>query len=273
MDLKFYKGKILLHLIDYATRSSGSHSAKWKEPQVILDAIFKSWIQIYSAPEKLLTDNTREFANSKFIGMAESMYIVFKVTAAESPFSNGLVERHNIIIADMMEKVLGESHLNIDLTLAWCLNAKNPLAKVHGFSTFQFAFGLNPKLPSTFGNKSPALIQHDTSKILRDNLTGLHKLRQAFISSESSKKIHRDLNNSMPTRGETKYVTGDSVYFKKLTEKCWRDLGNILGQDRQQVLVQYGSSYVLVHPCQLSLARNASNNLNPNTVQNSADNR
>ena len=54
-------------------------------------------------------------------------------------------------MADMMDKVLEESqHLDMDLTLVWCLNAKNPQANVHGFTPFQLAFGQNPKVPSTF---------------------------------------------------------------------------------------------------------------------------
>ena len=118
MDLKFYKERILLHLIDHTTRLSVSSFVKSKEPEVILKAIFKSWIQIYSAPENFLTDNGGEFANSKFIDMAESMNITVKLIAAESPFSNRLVERHNFITADMMNKILQESqHLNMDLKL------------------------------------------------------------------------------------------------------------------------------------------------------------
>ena len=73
----------------------------------------------------------------------------------------------------------------MDLTLAWRLNAKNSLANVLGFSPFQLVFGQNPKLTSTFTNKPPAFIQHDTSKIL----TSLHKSRRTFILSESSGKI------------------------------------------------------------------------------------
>ena len=81
-----------------------------------------------------MTDNGREFAVSKFVDMAESMNITVKVTAAESPFNSGLVERHSFTIADMMDKVLEESqHLNMYLILAWCLTAKNLLANVHGF--------------------------------------------------------------------------------------------------------------------------------------------
>ena len=41
--------------------------------------------------------------------MTEPMNITVKVTAAESPFSNGLVESHNFIIADMTDKLLEES--------------------------------------------------------------------------------------------------------------------------------------------------------------------
>ena len=138
MDLNFYKGKSLLHLIDHATKLSVSSFIKSREPEAILNAIFKSWIQIYGAPE--------------------------------SPFSNKLGERHNLIIADMMDKVLEESkHLDVDLTLAWCLNGKNSQANVHGFSLFQLKFGQNVKLPSTFAKKPTALVQYDTSKILTDS--------------------------------------------------------------------------------------------------------
>ena len=109
----------------------------------------------------------------------------------------------------MMDKVLNESqHLDMDLTLVWCLNARNSLANVHGFSPFQLAFGQNPKLPSTFANKPPGLILHDTSKIPADNGTALYKTRQVFISSKSSEKIQRALNNSVRTSGDTKCITG-----------------------------------------------------------------
>ena len=269
MDLKFYKGRILLHLINHAIRLSVSSFLKSKEPEVILKAIFKSWIQIYSATETFLTDNSGEFVNSKFIDMAESMNITVKVTAAESPFSNWLVERYNFIIADKMDKVLEESqHFDMNLTLTWCLNAKNSLANVHGFSPFQLVFGQNFKLPSTFTEKPPALIQHDTSTILTENLTAWHKERQAFISTESSQRIRRALNNNVWTSGDTKYITEDSVYFKKINEKQWRGPGKVLGQDGQHVLVKYGRNYVRVHTSWLSLARDAYNNINPKQYKN-----
>ena len=120
----------------------------------------------------------------------------------------------------------------MDLTLAWCLNAKNALEEVHGFSPFELIlFGQNAKLPSTFANEPPVLIQHNNSKIITGNLATLHKGRQAFISSKSSEKIQRDLNNNVQTSGDTKFITRVSVYFKKINEKHWRDPGKVLGQE------------------------------------------
>ena len=255
MDLKFYKNKIILHLIDHATRLSASMFVKSKEPKEIVSALFKIWIQIYGAPTKFMSDNGGEFANDDFKDMCEAMNIYVKVTAAESPFSNGLVERHNMIIGNMLDKVLEDQQLDLDIALAWCINAKNSLANVHGFSPFQLVFGQNPNLPSTFSDKPPAHTPADTSNILVNNLSALHKARQAFIASENAEKIRRALSNNVRTSGDTKYVTGDKVYYKRINDRRWKGPGCVLGQDGQQVLVKHGSHYVRVHPCRLSLER------------------
>ena len=186
MDLKFYKKRILLHLIDHATRLSSSTMIPSKDPEVVIKAVFKSWIQVYSSAEKFMSDNGGEFANKKFIEICESMNIRFMLTAAESPFSNGLVERHNLLLSEMLDKTLEDHNTDFEFALAWCVNVKNSLANVHGFSSFQLALGQNPKPPSIFHDKPPALSPINTSKILTDNLLLLHKTRQVYIASESS---------------------------------------------------------------------------------------
>ena len=57
-----------------------------------------------------------------------------------------------------------------------------------------------------------------TSKILIDNLTAFHKAREASVASESSEKIRRALKHNLRTSADIKYVTGDSVYFKRVSE-------------------------------------------------------
>ena len=83
---------------------------------------------------EILNDNGGEFSNIEF--MCEAMNTYAKFTATNSPSSNVLVKRHNLIIADMLDKIKEESQLHDNLALAWCLNAKNSIANVDGFHPF-----------------------------------------------------------------------------------------------------------------------------------------
>ena len=219
MDLKFYDSKILIHLVDYCTRLSASSFIPNKNSDTILTFIFKIWVSIYGAPEKFLTDNGGEFVNEKFIEMAESLGITAKTTAAETPWSNGLIERYNLVLADMVNKVLDDTQCHPDLRVSCCINAKNSLHSVHGFSPYQLAIGRNPKLPFVLNEKVPALTRQPTSKIVSNNLDAIHKARESFISSENSEKIRRTLSRNIRSSGDVKYVTGDSVYYKCIDSK------------------------------------------------------
>ena len=74
-----------------------------------------------------------------------------------------------MIIGNVLNKVLEDQQLNLDLALAWHLNAKNTLTPVHSFSPFQLVFGQNPNLPSAFIDKAPTYTPADTSTILVEN--------------------------------------------------------------------------------------------------------
>ena len=52
MYLKFYKGKMILHLVDHAKKLSTSCFVTFKEPKAIINEFIGSWIQIYRTPEK-----------------------------------------------------------------------------------------------------------------------------------------------------------------------------------------------------------------------------
>ena len=95
--LKFYRGKSLLSMIDHTTQLSASTFIPSKEPKDVMNF----WKNI----QKTLTDNKVEFSNTELIDMCEAMNINVKLTAAKSPFSNGLNKQHNLIIADMLDKI------------------------------------------------------------------------------------------------------------------------------------------------------------------------
>ena len=139
--------------------------------------------------------------------------------------------------------------------MAWCINAKNSLHNVHGFSPFQLVFGKNPRIPGILVDRPPALDSDTSACIVRENANAIHSARRAFIASESSEKIRRALRYNIRTSGDVKYYTGDKVYYKRLNSQQWKGPATVLGQDGQQVLVKHGGVYVRVHPCRLRFTK------------------
>ena len=84
--------------------------------------------------------------------MFDSYNITIKKTAAESPFSNGLMERHNAILDEMLLKTCEESGSSFEIALQWVINTKNSQSNVHGFSPYQLVFDMNPRLPNVLSN-------------------------------------------------------------------------------------------------------------------------
>ena len=98
--------------------------------------------------------------------VCEGLNIKVHTTGDESPWLNRIVEQHNLVLSEMLNKALEENHFSLDIALAWCLNAKNTLQNVHGFSPFQLAIGENLSLPCTFTDKLPALLLNNISRYM-----------------------------------------------------------------------------------------------------------
>jgi transposase InsO family protein len=61
---------------------------------------------MFGAPKRILSDNGGEFNNEEIKEFYERFNIEPLYTAAESPFSNGVVERLNAIIGDQLSKIM-----------------------------------------------------------------------------------------------------------------------------------------------------------------------
>ena len=113
----------------------------------------------------------------------ENFNIKTKTTTAESPWNNGICERHNAIITETLLKVKGDW----EIALAQALSAKNSLINVNGFSPHQIVFGKNIKIPLIYVDQPSADLPENEVVIRHWN--ALHATRQAFITTESSCKL------------------------------------------------------------------------------------
>ena len=117
---------------------------------------------------------------SLFLNMAEQFKITLK-TAAELPWSNSMVERHNGILAKTIVKLILDSNTySIDVDIAWAVNAKNSLHNCYDYSPNQWAFGHNPSLTLLLVNDLPA-INECANDLLKKHLNAV-RITQSLSS-------------------------------------------------------------------------------------------
>ena len=153
------------------------------------------WVEIFGTPNLFLSNNGGEFNNELFKEMGEQLNINIKATAAESSWSNSIVEKQNGVIGNMMEKVITDAGCSLEVALVWCISAKNLLLNSYGYSPNQLVFGYNPNFPLVMRNKPPALEGVITSKLIALHLNALHSARKRFIKSEADEKLGRALRH------------------------------------------------------------------------------
>ena len=252
LDLKsFHPNGYVLHIIDHLTRYSAACYIKDKKKETIIKGILDYWIRVFGSPKNVLTDNGGEFVNQDFIDLAEKFNINLKTTAAESPWSNGLCERHNGILGDNIKKIMASSNCSLDVAIHWATAAKNSLASVYGFSPTILVFGRNPNYPTGFVNKPPAHNVTCINDYVTENLNAMHAARNSFIQHESTERLRRALHRKSRTYANTTFCQGDKVYYWRKDQSDCHGPGIVIGKDGQQVLVKHGGMYIRVHPCRL----------------------
>ena len=89
------------------------------------------WISYFGVPRQFLSENAGGGDNEGYQLINEKLNIETSTTAAESLFSNGTVEHHNLIVTEVMEKTL-EEKWEPEITLALIVCTKNALQNHSG---------------------------------------------------------------------------------------------------------------------------------------------
>jgi transposase InsO family protein len=247
MDLFVVHGKIILHLIDIFTRYSVAVARNSKSQNSIVDAIMKAWISYFGKPQKFIADNGGEFNNATYRDMCDLFEIEILKTAAYSPWSNGLCERHNGVLEESIKKTIEDTGCSVETATVWSVSAKNTLCNQSGYSSNQMVFGRNPNFPSVLNDKLPGLsCDGDLSYTVEDNLKAMRAAREACIKAESSDKLKRALQHNVPSYNNEHFEIGQKVYYKRKDTR-WSGPANVIGRDGKTVIVKHGGEMIRVH--------------------------
>ena len=271
MDLKSWKGKYILHMIDMFTRLSVSVFINNKTPSEVAENILMHWIAAgWGVMEGIFFDNGGEFNNEEIREVASILNIRISSTPSESPWSNGLCERNHQITDRMLEILVDENpHLKEKTLLAWANVAKNSLQMWNGFSSYQLVLGKNPNLPNIMTEKLPALQGITTSEILKNHLDAMYSARKAFMKCQANELIRRALRHPIRTTDEV-FLPGEHVFYKRDGSNKWLGPGKVIFQDGRVVFVRHGGTYVRVSTNRLRKDNSQQNKQN-NTTENEKD--
>ena len=258
MDLKDIssdniKSEKVIHLIDHATRFSAARIIPSKKRDVVIQAVLEMWHVTFGPMKQILTDNGGEFTNDHFAEMSEKLNTKIISTAAESPWSNGINERHNGLLGQMVLKTMEDTKCDMKTALMWSVTAKNNLANVNGFTPSQLVFGQNASFPSVLHNKLPALDNQYSTEYMRTNLNIMHTARENFIKAESCEKLKRALRMKTRTHTSKIFEIGQSVYFKREDSSRWKGPGDVIGIQGETIVIKYSGNIVRVHSSRVQI--------------------
>ena len=110
-------------------------------------------ITYFDVPHKFLSDNGGEFSNESYRQMNKNLNLLTLTIAVESPFNNGMIERHNSILSENFIKTLQDPKCKPEVNLTWTMSPKTSLQNFGGFSPNQLVFGYNPNFSSVLVDK------------------------------------------------------------------------------------------------------------------------
>ena len=106
-DDKYY----LLSIIDHFSKFAKNYIINNKSGETILKK-FKAFIENYGTPDKILTDNGKEFSNKIFLKFCKKKDIEILHGRPRHPQTQGVVERYNRTIKDLLKNSYYESEKN-----------------------------------------------------------------------------------------------------------------------------------------------------------------
>ena len=194
-----------------------------------------------------MSDNGGECNNEKMKYLADNFRMKLVCTAAESPWSNGTLERLNATLATSVRKIVEDVGCLPERALYWAVSARNVLLNYNWFSPNQLLYGFNPPTPNVFDGSLSQLEGKTTSQIVVDNLNAMHQDRSERLKNEFNEKLRRALLHQVRSDDVEDLMNDDSVFYNRKDDPKWHGPGTVIGRDGKQVFVKHGGIYIYIY--------------------------
>ncbi len=206
--------RYILVVEDYFTKFVEAYPLPSQEASVIADTIVNQWISHYGAPYEIHTDCGSNFESNLFKEVCKLLGIEKTRTTPYHAQSDGMVERFNATLQNILACTSDSCHWNWDKMIPLALMAyrSSPNAST-GITPNMALYGREIKEPLDVAfevpsdNLNPDLPQYVVT--LRENLASVHEtVREA--TGQANRRAKREYNKKL---SQNKYQVGDPVWI------------------------------------------------------------
>ena len=215
-DLLFYKQFIIFHLIDRCTRWHAAKIIENKFEEILLDALFTTWIWILGAPEYFYVDGESGLNTQSAKTWIENQGSKFKCRAPEQHAR--FIERRGASLRACMhiseQQCIKEGiAITIHILLAICTFAGNALTNIGAGTPYNAVLGRQPAmLPPLDNTEVQAAGDSEDGRVEA-------RVRETVITSmvqtTAQQRITRTLRARTSPSTDGKYKPGDLIDYLK----------------------------------------------------------
>ena len=206
--------RYILTLIDVCSRYAEAVPLKKIESKDIVQALYLIFTRI-GFPEEIISDRGTQFTSNLTKEFMNTFGIKQKFTTPYHPQCNGMCERFNKTLKEMLSKVSNEDPKNWDLAIPSLLFAyRETPHDSTGFSPFQLIYGANPRGPLDILKESliDSVKQNDKTSydIVTDTRENIIKACEEAKRNSDSRNFtaHNRINHNRKLRS---FQPGDKV--------------------------------------------------------------
>lgn len=190
--------RYILVVGDYFTKLTEAYPVGNITAETVADVMFRAWIKRYGCPVEVHSDQGRQYESTLFLELCRMLQINKTRTTPLHPRSDGMIERMNRTIQDMLSKYIKSHQKDWDLQLDYVTLAYNSTPhESTGLSPHKMVFGREIKLPLDVMADNVVeeeMLETDFVRNLKDSLCQAHEFaRKSLQKSSERQKQQYDL--------------------------------------------------------------------------------
>ncbi|VDH95024.1 Hypothetical predicted protein [Mytilus galloprovincialis] len=208
--------RYILVIQDYFTKFTEVYPLCDINAETVANVFLKGWIKRYGCPVEIHSDQGTQYESQLFQGICKLLHISKTRTTAMHPRSDGMVERGNRTIKEMLSKYIDRNQSDWDKYIDYMVMAYNSTPHDStGITPYRMMFGDEMKMPLDLIAGSPSdddeethfKNEHSFVAKIREELEKAHEIaREKLKRTAIRQKDYYDRNVK-----EINYANGDLV--------------------------------------------------------------